>query len=197
MEKQEQKFKVLMVLVVLALGLGGTGLAVGLMGGGSDVEARVRERISIDAREDAFLYNAADLYVYSDNHTTQKFHVDGATGNTTIAGTLATTGNIDFTGTLQYGADDLYPVGYASSGQQLVYGTASITGTAAVATGLSTVTFALCTLAEDPTAGAGDAAYCTVTVAANVVTVKAWQDDFVTAATETEVDVNWIVVGAP
>ena len=44
-------------------------------------EARaIRERISIDAQDDAYLYNGADLYVYSDNHSTQKFHVDGATG---------------------------------------------------------------------------------------------------------------------
>jgi len=44
-------------------------------------EARaIRERISIDAQDDAYLYNGADLYIYSDNHSTQKFHVDGATG---------------------------------------------------------------------------------------------------------------------
>lgn len=58
-----------------------------------EVEPRgVRERISIDASEDAYLYNSADLYVYSDAHATQKYHVDGATGNTTIAGTLTATG---------------------------------------------------------------------------------------------------------
>jgi len=44
-------------------------------------EERARERISIDARDDAYLFNGADLYVYSDDHSTQKFHVDGATGN--------------------------------------------------------------------------------------------------------------------
>jgi len=94
-------------------------------------------------------------------------------------------------------ASGAYPLGYASSGQQLVYGTASITGTAEASHGLTTVTFALCTLGEDPTAGAGEAAMCTVAVSGNTVTVKVWQDDFVTEATETEVDVHWLVVGTP
>jgi hypothetical protein len=166
-------------------------------------EARLRERISIDARDDAYLYDGADLYVYSDGHSTQKFHVDGATGNLdgegtlNVAGASTLTGNVDMVGTLQYGADDLYPVGFASSGQQAVYGTDAITGTATAAHGLTTVTFALCALGEDPTSGAGDGAMCTVAVSGNVATLKIWQDDFITAATETDVVVQWIVVGAP
>ena len=48
----------------------------------------VREKITIDARDDAYLYNGADLYVYSDDHATQKFKVDGARGDTTVAGDL-------------------------------------------------------------------------------------------------------------
>jgi hypothetical protein len=86
---------------------------------------------------------------------------------------------------------------YATSGQQLVTGTSLVTGTATASHGLTTVTFALCTLGEDPTGGAGDGAMCSVTVSANVVTLKVWQDDFVTAATETNVDVHWLAVGTP
>jgi hypothetical protein len=54
----------------------------------------VRERISIDSREDVYLHSGADLYVYSDDHSTQKLHVDGGTGavdgesNVTLAGLL-------------------------------------------------------------------------------------------------------------
>jgi hypothetical protein len=154
-------------------------------------EARVREKISIDARDDAYLYNGADLYIYSDGHSTQKAHFDGATGNTDLEGTL------DVASTINYGADDLYPVGFATSGQQAVYGTDAITGTASAAHGLTTVTFALCTLGEDPESGAGDGAMCTVSVSGNVVTLDIWQDDFVTAATETDVLIHWLVVGAP
>lgn len=111
--------------------------------------------------------------------------------------TVSNAGNVDAAGTLQYGANNLYPVGYSASGQQLVYGTATITGTAVIAHGLTTVTFCQATLGEDPTAGAGDGAHVTVTVAANVCTAKVWQDDFVTAASETNVDVHWLVIGAP
>lgn len=117
-------------------------------------------------------------------------------GTTHFSG-LAVTGNTDLAGTLQYGSDDLYPVGYGSSGQQLVYGTSSITGTATAVHGLTTVTFALCVLGEDPTSGSGESAYCTVVVSGNTVTLKAWQDDFVTAATEADTAIQWLVVGAP
>ena len=110
---------------------------------------------------------------------------------------LADGGGVTQTGTFQYGADTLYPVGYASSGQQMVYGTSTITGTATAVHGLTTVTFALSVLGEDPTSGAGDCAHATLTVSANVVTLKTWQDDFVTAATETSCDVHWLVIGAP
>lgn len=114
-----------------------------------------------------------------------------------LSGNLDVTGNTTVTGTLTYGSNDLNPLGYGSSGQQLVYGTASMTGTFTVTHGLTTVTFAVCTLGEDPGAGAGDAAMCTVTVSGNVVVVKNWQDDFVTAATETTTPTHWLVVGAP
>jgi len=96
-------------------------------------EARVRERVSIDAREDVYLYHGADLYVYSDNHSTQKFHVDGATGNTTIAGTLATTGGQTFSGLLN--ADGGIAVDTSAftvadgTGNTVVSGTLTVSGT--------------------------------------------------------------------
>lgn len=136
-------------------------------------------------------WNGSGIYVYSDAGSTEEFSVAGSTGNTAIDGTL------DVAGTLQYGANNLYPVGYASSGQQAVYGTSNVTGTLSVPHGLTTVTFCLATMGEDPTAGAGDGAYVTVAVAGNACTVKVWQDDFVTAATETNVAVHWLVIGAP
>lgn len=52
----------------------------------------VRERISIDARDDAYLHSGADLYVYSDDHSTQKLHVDGATGAIDSESSLALAG---------------------------------------------------------------------------------------------------------
>lgn len=115
----------------------------------------------------------------------------------TDVATMSNAGLLDLSGELNYGSNDLSVLGYASAGEQLVVGTSLVTGTATAAHGLTTVTFALCTLGEDPTAGAGDGAMCTVTVSGNTVTLKVWQDDFVTAATETDVDVHWLVVGTP
>lgn len=46
------------------------------------------------------LKNSAQLVSYSDNGVTEKFKVLGATGNTTIAGTLAVTGNVSTSGTI-------------------------------------------------------------------------------------------------
>jgi len=86
---------------------------------------------------------------------------------------------------------------YGSSGEQLVTGTTLVTGTATASHGLTTVTFCLASMGEDPTAGAGDGAMVTTAVSANTCTLKVWQDDFVSAATETNVDVHWLVVGTP
>lgn len=88
-----------------------------------------------------------------------------------------------------------YPLEFASDAYQAVYGTTDVTGTGTASHGLTTVTFALCTLDEDPTSGAGDGAMCTAAVSANVVTLKVWQDDFITAATESDVAVHWIAIG--
>lgn len=111
--------------------------------------------------------------------------------------TASNAGNVDVAGTLQYGANNLYPVGYATSGQQLVYGTAAVTGTLVLPHGLTTVTFCSAVLGEDPKTGVGEAAFVTVAVAANACTAKVWQDDWTTASVETNVVVQWLVIGAP
>jgi hypothetical protein len=124
------------------------------------------------------------------------------TGNTSVGGALTVTGASTFTGAVTNSstvalASGEYPLEFTTSGSQLIYGTDSITGTATAAHGLTTVTFAVCTLGEDPESGGGDAAMCTVSISANVVTLDIWQDDFVTAATETDVVIHWTVVGVP
>lgn len=132
--------------------------------------------------------NGEDAYVEG------TFEVDGASN---LAGAMTLGSTLDVASTLNYGTSNHYPLGHASSGLQAVQGTASITTTGTAAHGLTTVTWCLATMGEDPTAGAGDAAHVTVAVAANACTLKAWQDDFVTAATETEVAVHWLVIGTP
>lgn len=51
-------------------------------------ERAIRERIAFDARDDSYLYQGADLYVYSDDHSSQVLHIDGATGNIDTEGTI-------------------------------------------------------------------------------------------------------------
>ena len=128
MDKKLQAAFGVAVAVALALGVVNT---ISLYA--EDPEARLRERISIDARDDAYLYNGADLYVYSDDHSTQKFHVDGATGNTTVVGTLATTGAQTFSGLLNANggiAVDTSAFTVAdATGNTVVSGTLAVTST--------------------------------------------------------------------
>lgn len=86
---------------------------------------------------------------------------------------------------------------YGSSGEKAVASTISMTGTYTVAHGLTTVTWAMCTLGRDPDDDAGDAAHMTVEVSGNVVLAKMWQDDFVSAATEADVTAHCLVIGTP
>ena len=168
--------------------------------GTSDLQGNISDSAgTLTIADNTLVDGAADaIQLQVQGYTTQtsSLAVFEQSDGTDVA-TLSNAGALDIASTFNFGANDLYPLGFASSGQQAFYSTASITGTATIAHGLTTVTFALCTLGEDPTSGAGDAAMCTVTVAANVVTAKVWQDDFVTAATETDVDVHVLVIGAP
>jgi len=137
------------------------------------------------------------LTVGGESTFTDAVDITGAldvTGNTEITGTLTASGNTDIGGTLQYGADDLYPVGNEASGLELVTGTDDVTGTLQIDHGLTTVTWALCSMAQDAVA---DAATCSVAIATNDVTVKVWKADGFTAGSETDVTVNWLVIGAP
>lgn len=85
---------------------------------------------------------------------------------------------------------------YATAGQQMVVGTSTgVTETVVANHGLTTVTFALCTLGEDVDTDADDPVVCTASVAANVVTIKLWEDDW--SAAGTAATVHWLVVGTP
>lgn len=63
-------------------------------------DAYAIERIGIHSYEDVKLYNGADFYMYSDDKSTQKFHLDGATGNIDAEGTMALAGAPTFEGKL-------------------------------------------------------------------------------------------------
>ena len=120
----------------------------------------------------------------------------GTPGTATGDNDLYVTGDLEVDSTVVL-ATGRFPLQYASSGQSAIAVSQDITGTATVAHGMTTVTWAVCSLGEDPTNGGGDSAHVSVAVSGNTVTVKAWQDDFVTAATETDTTVHCLVVGTP
>ncbi len=60
--------------------------------------AAVRERVAIDAARDCYLYNGADLVVYSDNHSTEVFRIDGATGAITSDSAISASGPLALAG---------------------------------------------------------------------------------------------------
>lgn len=101
--------------------------------GGEGLRAGVRERISIDAREDVYLYNGADFYMYSNDHSTQKLHLDGATGNIDAEGTLDVAGAVTLAGNIGAvdvsASGDLYVADDADVNGELLAGSLTVTGT--------------------------------------------------------------------
>ena len=69
----------------------------------------VKERIAIDASEDSFIYNGADLTWYSNNHVTSKASIAGDSGNASFAGTLGVTGNATFSSKIIYAMTNITP----------------------------------------------------------------------------------------
>lgn len=113
----------------------------------------------------------------------------------TLSDDLIVGDDLTVSGSAQFGTSSLYPLGFASDGNQIVYGSDTVTTTATASHGLTTVTWALCSLGEDAGTGAGAAATCTVTVSGNTVTLSTFQDDAVTSTVGAVV--NWLVIGAP
>jgi hypothetical protein len=93
--------------------------------------------------------------------------------------TITNAGAIDALSTIQFGADDNYALGYATSTQEIACVSTTITGTAAVAvTGVTTPTFGWVTLVTDPGAGAGDPFIVTFDAPTTTsLVVNVWQDD--------------------
>lgn len=81
-------------------------------------------------------WNGSDIVVYSDTGTTEKFSVDGATGNVVLAGSLSVTGGITGTNVLTTGNQTIAGVKTFSTAIAVnaVTGPLTITGPTAVAT---------------------------------------------------------------
>jgi len=123
----------------------------------------------------------------------------GVTGASTLGGAVTVNDNATITGTLQYGTPGLYPLGYASDGYQVFYGTTSLTQTVVYTDSDLSDAVVLCTLAQDVSTVAGEGAFCTARINSMVmpgspheVIVSVWQDDFTVATVVA--DVFWWVV---
>lgn len=113
-----------------------------------------------------------------------------------VNGTIALGGAVDVTGaSLQYGPNDLYPLGVGTSGFETVWGGETVTGTLAVTHGLTSPVAAYCILGADPSTGAGAAVSCSATISGATVTIKTWQDDWTAASVG--ITVFWMVIGTP
>ena len=98
-------------------------------------------------------------------------------GTLGVTGAVTTTGALDVGGTLNYGANDLYPVGYASSGKAVVTGQATTiaVGSVNVTHGLSTIDSVQATLCQVPTAAIANV---NAVITATTVTLEARDSTF-------------------
>lgn len=83
---------------------------------------------------------------------------------------------------------------YDTSGQKIVCGSTTITGTGTLPTGLATPSYVQLTLAQDVT---GDCARLSYTNASATVTAKCWSAAATPAAAATAAAVNWCAIGTP
>jgi hypothetical protein len=100
---------------------------------------------------------------------------------------------VDIDGDLTIGADGLYPLGYATSGQQIVCGTtATFTTTTTVApTGLTVTDYVIASQITTPAAGA---AFMTVSdPTTSTFVISTWESDY-TAGT-TGITAHWCAIG--
>jgi hypothetical protein len=116
-----------------------------------------------------------------------------AYGDATARGALYGNSATITTSQVIYGVDSLYALGYASDARAIVCGTTDITGTKTVSSGADTYEYCTCSMGEAPSTGAGDGYIAWCAISGGDLVLYVVQDDG-TAATETNVAVNWCVV---
>lgn len=113
-----------------------------------------------------------------------------------INGTIALGGAVDVTGaSLQYGPNNLYPLGVDTSGFEVVWGSEIITGATAITHGLTSPVWADCKMGQAPSGVAGESYDCYVLISGAVVTVTTVSSD--TTVATTGATVYWEVKGTP
>lgn len=117
----------------------------------------------------------------------------GGVGGAGSFTTLSTTGNTDVGGTLQYGADNNFPLGFATSGSEIVCATSAVfTGSTEIdVTALTTATYVLATQVTAPITTASHLHVSDPTT--TTITLTSLNNTF--AAGTTGVSAHYCVVG--
>jgi hypothetical protein len=117
----------------------------------------------------------------------------GSSG-TTIHDNVVITGTLDVAGaSLNYGPNNLYPIGYTDSGFQAKWGSDVITSTANVTHGLTTHVVGLCTLAGELVDN--EEQKCSVKITGSTVSIYVYKEDG--SAGDSGVTVYWYLIGLP
>ena len=97
------------------------------------------------------------------------------------------------TGTLTFGANNLYPLGFGTDGYQIVLGSSTVTTTTVITHGLTTPLYGFCTMSGSLTDN--EEQKCSLGISGADVTVYVWKEDG--TAGNSGVDVFWQVFGTP
>lgn len=171
-----------MIIIALVLSAFSTALV------GVDLFTPLEEVKAPAAEEMEFTMQSANVPIYREQGGTKEVYASGSELEIQSGATL------DIQSGATVGILGGNPLLYASSGQELVCGTQTITGTADIVTGLSVTSYGVATMAADPSVGAGEAFLITVDApSTTTLTVNLWQDD-VNAAT-VGAAVEWCAVG--
>ena len=136
---------------------------------------------------------AVDYYLALDDSADDLLIGKGSAVGTTPAISIDENLAVDLAGTLQYGANNLYPVGFASSGYQMVAASTVITGNAQIADGLTTPLYGVCSISGQLTDN--EEQKCSVAVSGADVTIYVYKENG--SAGDSGVTVFWMVVGTP
>lgn len=148
----------------------------------------VTDNLFIDGQADALQLTVSGFTTQTSNLLT----LEQSDGSDVL--TVSNSGDLVVSNTVQYGPDDNYPLGFASSLREISCGSATFTGTTIVTPTLTTSTFVLATLITDPGSASGDPFIVTADApTTQTVTLNVWQDS--AAAATTTSTVEWCAIG--
>jgi hypothetical protein len=121
-------------------------------------------------------------------------NVSDNAGDLTLADNVAVTGTLDVQGaSLEYGPNNLYPLGAGSSGFKVVWGNTTVTNTETASHGLTSPVWATC--AYSGTLTDNEEQLCSISISGSTVTINTYKEDG--TAGDSGVVILWQVIGAP